>query len=113
MSKTLNSIVFDIHSQEKDVVVLKAYATDANTLSYKRILPKRTKDFPGMEKTEVKHTLVDPLTGATLAIHTISTSVLATATSEQRQSSKALMAAVIADATYASLLDDQRLPLSL
>lgn len=113
MSKTLNTIVFDIHSQEKDAVVLKAYATDANLLSFKRIAPKRTKDFVGMEKTEVKHTLLDPATGSIIGIQTVSTSILASANATQRQSLTDVTAAALADDVYDNLILDQRLPLSV
>lgn len=112
MSKTLNSIAFDIHSQEKDAVVLKAYATDANTLSLKRIAPKRTKDFPGMEKTEVKHTLIDTATGAVIGIQTVSTSIRADSTAAVRNSIAGVTKALLDDAIYADLLLDQRLPLA-
>lgn len=112
MSKTLNTIVFDIHSQEKDAVALKAYATDANILSYKRTAPKRTKDFVGMEKSELKHTLIDPLTGALIGIQTVSTSILATATPAQRSTLNAVTKAAMVDEAYDNLIQDQRLPLA-
>lgn len=113
MSKILNGITFDIHAQERDAVVLKAYDTDANVLSYKRVSPKRLKDFPGMEKTELKHTLVDPTTGSLIGIQTITTSIRADATTVQRSSLNAVTVAAVADATYTSLLNDQRLPLAV
>lgn len=113
MSKTLNTIVFDIHAQERDVVVLKAYATDANLLSFKRTAPKRTKDFPGMEKTEIKHTLIDPLTGVVIGIQTVSTSIRADAVPASRDNLTGVTKAALADATYDALISDQRLPLSV
>lgn len=113
MSKTLNAIVFDIYAVERDVVVLKAYATDANLLSFKRTAPKRTKDFPGMEKTEVKHTLIDPATGAVIGIQTVSTSIRADATAVNREILTGVTTDALASAIYGDLVSDQRLPLTV
>lgn len=112
MSKTLNSIVYDIHSTEKDVVVLRDYASDASQLSYKRTAPKRLKDFPGMEKTELKHT-VTGADGSIIGIQTVTTSIRADAAEAVRSSLNATTQAALADSAYTDLVQNQRLPLSI
>lgn len=112
MSKTLNSIVFSTHSQEKDAVVLRDYVNDASQISYKRTAPKRVKDFPGMEKTEVKHTLTGT-DGSLLGIQTVTTSIRADVLPAVRTSMSATTAAAIADSAYSDLVLDQRLPLNV
>lgn len=112
MSKTLNSIVFNVHFAAGDAVVLRDYVNDASTLSYKRTAPKRVKDFPGMEKTEVKHTLTGA-DGSIIGIQTVTTSIRADALPAVRSSMIATTAAALADATYEDLVQDQRLPYSV
>lgn len=112
MSKTLNAINFDIHSQERDAVVLRDYSGDANQLSFKRTAAKRTKDFPGMEKTEVKHTISAP-DGNILGIQTVTTSIRADVATAVRSSLNATTVAALQDTVYTALIQDQRLPLSV
>lgn len=112
MSKTLNAIVFNTYAQERDVVVLRDFVNDASQISYKRTAPKRVKDFPGMEKTELKHTLVDSATGSIVGIQTVTTSILATAAPAVRSSLNATTVAAMADSAYSDLILDQRLPLA-
>lgn len=112
MSKTFNSIAFTLFSVEKDVVVLSDSSTNTGTVSYKRTAPKRQKDFPGMEKGEIKHTMVDPVTGAVIGIVSTSTSVLATATDAQRTSLIAVQKASLDDSAFSSLVMDRQIPLA-
>lgn len=113
MSKTFDSKPFDLFSTEKDVVVLSDFGTNSGQISYKRTAPKRTKDFAGMEKGEVKHTLVDPTTGVTIGIVATSTSILATATDAQRTHLIAVQQAALADSAFTALAMDRRLPLAV
>lgn len=112
MSKTLNTIVFSTHSQEKDAVVLRDYVNDASQLSYKRTAPKRVKDFPGMEKTELKHTLTGA-DGEVIGIQTVTTSIRADAVVANRDKLRSTTAAALADTAYVDLINDQRLPLGV
>lgn len=112
MSKTLNSVNYALFSVEKDVVVLSDLSTNSGTVSFKRTAPKRQKDFPGMEKGEIKHTLVDPVSGAIIGIVNTSTSVLATATDAQRTSLIAVQQAILADSAFSSLVMDRQIPLA-
>lgn len=112
MSKTFNSIAFNLFSVEKDVVVLSDSSTNTGTVSYKRTAPKRQKDFPGMEKGEIKHTMVDPVTGAIIGIVTTSTSVLATATDAQRTNLIVVQKASLDDSAFTSLVMDRQIPLA-
>lgn len=111
MSKTINAQPFDIHSTEKDVVSLKDYSGDADTLSYKRIAPKRVKDFPGMAKSELKLTRTDPVTGELVGIITVATSIRADASATTKSSMMATGKAALADSAWTDLVNDQRLPL--
>lgn len=110
MSKIFATLPFNTHAQERDVVVLRDYTGDKNQLSYKRTAPKRVKDFPGMEKTEMKHTMTDA-SGNIVGIQTVSTSIIATASASDRQALLAVTNAAINDEAYTSLVNDQRLPL--
>lgn len=112
MSKTFNLLPFDIHSQEKDAVVLRDYTNDNTQISFKRTAPKRVKEFAGMEKTEVKQLVTAP-DGSILAIQTVSTSIYATAPASVRSSLNATTVAVLNDQVYTDLISDQRLPLSI
>lgn len=111
-AKTFATLPFNTHAQERDVVVLRDYAGDKNQLTYKRTAPKRVKDFPGMEKTELKHTMTDA-SGNIIGIQTVSTSIIATASAADRQALLAVTAAAVADDSYVSLVNDQRLPLAV
>lgn len=112
MSKTFATIAFDTFSQEKDVVVLRAFATDRHQLSAKRILPKRTKDYPGAERTEMKVTLSDPTLGI-VGIISVSTSIRADTAAASRDSLVAIAKDAMADPFFTSLVHDQKLPLNV
>lgn len=112
MSKTFNSIVFDIFSTEKDAVVLRDFTHDKSAISYKRTAPKRVKDFPGMEKTELKHTFVG-VDGNIIGIQTVTTSIRADATDADRVYLITTTASATDDSSYDELIKDQRLPLNL
>lgn len=112
MSKTFATLPFNTHAQERDAVVLRDYTGDKNQISYKRTAPKRLKDFPGMEKTEIKHTMTDS-SGNIVGIQTVSTSIIATASQTDRQALLAVTNAAINDEAYTSLVYDQRLPLAI
>lgn len=112
MSKTFNLHVFNVHATERDAVVLRDYVNDTSVISYKRTAPKRVKDFPGMEKTEVKHTLTG-IDGSIIGIQTVSTSIRADTPSPVRSEMNATTLAAVSDATYLDLLQDQRLPLNV
>lgn len=112
MSKTFNTIVFDTFSQEKDVVTLRAFATDKHQLAAKRILPKRTKDYPGAERTELKVTLSDPTLGI-IGIVSVSTSIRADTAVVDRDSLIAITKDAMADAMYTALVHDQKLPFNV
>lgn len=112
MAKTLNTVAYNIFSLEKDVVTLRDFSGDMASLAYKRIAPKRTKDFPGMEKGEVKHVLMDPVLG-TIGIVTVSTSIRAGTSTAIKTALAATIAEVVADASFTDLVQDQRLPLTV
>lgn len=112
MSKTFATLPFNTHAQERDAVVLRDYTGDKNQISYKRTAPKRVKDFPGMEKTELKHTMTDS-SGNIIGIQTVSTSIVATASVVDRQALLAVTTSAMSDEAYTSLVNDQRLPLAV
>jgi hypothetical protein len=112
MTKTINTQPFDIHSTEKDVVLLRDYTGDKDTLAFKRTAPKRVKDFPGMAKSELKETRVDNTTGELIGIITTSTSFRADAVSTEIDAAMTLHKAALADAAWPALVKDQRLPLA-
>lgn len=111
MSKTFNTKVFDVYSSEKDSVALHNFSSKTEALTYKRTAPKRVKDFPGMEKTEMKHTVTDAA-GVVLGIVTVSTSIKADVVASVRDTIIGTVKAAMADASWDSLYRDQRLPLS-
>lgn len=113
MSKTLNSVAYDTFSQEKDVVILRDFASNDASIAYKRTAPKRTKDFPGMEKGEVKHTLVDPANGNIIGIVTVSTSIRVGTNDAFKAKIIADTAAIVSDSGFSGLVQDQRLPLNV
>lgn len=110
MGKTLNSVTYALFSLEKDAVTFRDLANDGG-VSYKRTAPKRTKDFPGMEKSEVKHTVTDPNLGV-IGILTISTSIRADATNDQKAAIAATGQAAMSDGAYLPLVQSQQLPLN-
>lgn len=111
MSKTLNSTVYDIFSSEKDNVTLRDFTGNQKTLAYKRSAPKRTKDFPGMEKSELKLSLIDPVLG-TIGIVTLSASVRAGTADATKTDLIQTIVAAAGEASYPQLVLDQRLPLA-
>lgn len=111
MSKTLNTVIFDLFSSEKDVVTLRDFTGDRKSLTYKRSAPKRTKDFPGMEKSELKLSLIDPVLG-TIGIVTLSTSVRADTADVIKTDLIQTIIAAAGDTSYPQLVLDQRLPLA-
>jgi hypothetical protein len=113
MSKTINAQPFDIHSTQGDVVQLRDYTGDKDTLSYKRTAPKRVKDFPGMAKSELKLTRIDPATGELVGIITVATSIRADSIATDRSQMMTLAKAATVDAAWADLVNDQRLPLNV
>lgn len=112
MSKTFNSVAFDIFSQEKDVVTLRDFVNGKDSLSFKRAAPKRQKDFPGMEKTEMKVTITDPVLGP-VGIMTISTSIRADQNDTLRSHLVGVGVAAVQDTVYEQLVHDQRLPIGV
>lgn len=112
MSKVFNTQTFDIYSTEKDVVSLRDFANDKDTLAYKRLAPKRTKDSPGMAKSELKITRVDPTTGVLIGIVNVSSSIRADATAADKTALMAIITAAQADGAWTELVTDQRLPLA-
>lgn len=113
MTKTINTQPFDIHSTEKDIVSLRDYTGDKDSLTFKRTAPKRVKDFPGMAKSELKLTRVDPTSGELVGIITVATSIRADASATDRSQMMSLTKAAAADASWADLVNDQRLPLAV
>jgi hypothetical protein len=112
MSKTINTTAYDTFSNEKDVAVLRDFTSNLKSLAYKRIAPKRVKDFPGMEKTELKHTLLDA-SGVVQGIVSISTSIRADLSAATRQDLILTARGALADTSWADLVNDQRLPLTV
>lgn len=113
MSKTINAQPFDIHSTLGDAVTLRDYTGDKDTLAYKRSAPKRVKDFPGMAKSELKLTRIDPVTGELVGIITVATSIRADAIQTEKDAMMALSKAAMADSAWTDLVTDQRLPLNV
>lgn len=112
MSKTINAVIFETFSNEKDIVTLRDFTDNKKILTYKRSAPKRVKDFPGMEKSEMKLTLVDPTLG-TVGIITVSSSIRADALDPVKTDLILSAQGMVADASYAALVTDQRLPLAV
>lgn len=111
MSKVLNTVTYDLNSQEKDVVTFRDFSANNASIAYKRSAPKRSKDFPGMEKGEVKHVLMDPILGV-IGIVTVSTSIRAGTADAIKTGLASTIAAVVSDAAFTNLVLDQRLPLN-
>lgn len=111
MSKTLNTVVFDLFSSEKDVTTFRDFTGNQKTLSYKRSAPKRTKDFPGMEKSEVKITLTDPVLG-TVGIVTVNSSIRADSLDATKTDLIETIKGALDEAAYPQLVLDQRLPIT-
>lgn len=113
MSKLINSQPFDIFSTEKDVVTLRDFTTDSDSLSYKRTAPKRQKDFPGVARSELKLSRVDASTGELVGTVTVTTSIRADASDTNKTAMMAISKAALADSAWTDLINDQRLPLNL
>ena len=114
MTITVNSLPFDIFSSEKDAVILRDFtgeAPDDAQLSFKRVLPKPTKDFVGMEKGEVKLTIKDSA-GKLAGIYLLSTSVRADQLEATKAANLATLLAAGAHASTQNLVKQQQLPYS-
>lgn len=109
MSKTYATRTFDSFSVEKDTIVLRDFTNNDLTIQNRRSLPKRAGDFPGMEKSEVKVTLVDPATGQTKAIATVSTSILVGTDPTKRDLVRDILVEIASSADYTNLIAGQRL----
>lgn len=113
MTITVNAKPFDLHSVERDQVILRDYtgeSTDDAKLSYKRAAARPTKDFVGMEKGEVKLTVLDSV-GKLAGIYTISTSVRADQLEADRAGNLATLAALAGHVSVINLVKEQKLPL--
>lgn len=110
MSKMLNSQPFDMHSQLADAVVLHDYTSKVDTLTYKRQAAKRVKDYPGVERTEVKLQRIDPLTGEVIGTVIAQTAIKAGTPDSVRDSLMATLKAAEADSSWADLVHVQKLP---
>lgn len=111
MTIILDSTSYALFSVERDVVTFSDPAS-TGPLTFKRAAPKRTKDFAGMEKGEIKLTLVNPLTGATIGIASINTSILATAADVDRTHLIQMVRDAAAHASFTNLVNDRVLPLA-
>lgn len=112
MTITVNTKPFDIYSQEKDVVSFRDFSgesVDDARLQFKRTSASPTKDFVGMEKTEVKLSVFDA-TGKLEGIYTISTSIRADVTEAARAGNMVTVAALAGDASVLNLVKEGRLP---
>lgn len=112
MTITVNEIPFDLFSTEKDIVSYRDFTgenSDNPTLVFKRALPKPTKDFVGMEKSETKLTLRNSA-GELVGIFSLSTSIRADQLESVKTSGLSTMAAVAAHAATVALVKEQRLP---
>lgn len=112
MSKTLNTKPFDIYSSEKDVTVLRDFTGDKDQIAYKRTAPKRVGTFPGMQKTEMKHTNL-AADGSVVSIVTVTTSIRADAIDAAKDDIMLTFKAAVADGAWSTLVLDQRLPLTI
>lgn len=111
MSKLFNTVTFSLFSTEKDIVTLRDFADNKKSVTYKRSAPKRVKDFPGMEKSEVKMTLTDPTLGV-IGIVTVSSSIRADSLDPIRTDLILSVKDMVNEAAYSDLVTDQRLPLN-
>lgn len=114
MTITVNAIPFDLSTIEKDSVTLRDFtgeAIDDSTLSFKRVAPKPTKDFVGMEKGEAKLTVRDAQ-GKVSAIYILSTSIRADQTEASKLAGLTTLVAVGGHAATQNLVKEQRLPLA-
>lgn len=112
MTITVNAIPFDIHSQEKDVMIFRDFSgesIDDKRLQFKRIEAHPTKDFVGMEKGEVKMSVFDTA-GKLSGVYTISTSVRADVLEADRVANMTTVAAIASHAATVSLVKEGRLP---
>lgn len=110
MTITVNTKPFDLFAQERDTVTLRDFTGEKGaTLQFKRILPKRTKDFPGMEKGEAKLTTYRA-DGAVQGIYTVSSSVRADTLEADKVADAAFLAALANCSAIVALVKEQRLP---
>lgn len=108
---TINTVNFEISTVEKDVVQFRDFTGNAESLTFKRQAPKRTKDFPGMEKSESKYVISDPILGV-IAIATVNTSIRADQPDSVRNRVIAAVQGVGAISEFDDLVLDQRLKFS-
>lgn len=114
MTITANAIPFDLHTVDRDQVILRDFtgeSIDDAVLQYKRIGAKPTKDFVGMEKGEVKLSVFDGV-GKLAGIYVINTSIRADQTEASRAAHMATLTALSSHASTLALVKEQRLPLS-
>lgn len=109
MSKTYATRVFDNFSIEKDAIALRDFTNNDLTLINRRTLPKRSGTFPGMEKAEVKLTMIDTATGEPIGIVTLSSSIKVGTSDASRDLLRDIVVEVASSADYTNLLNDQRL----
>lgn len=112
MTITVNAVPFDIYSQEKDTVSFRDFSgesVDDTRLQFKRAAATPTKDFVGMEKTEVKMSVFDS-TGKLAGIYALSTSIRADVVEADRAANMATVAALAGNANVLNLVKEGRLP---
>lgn len=110
MTITVATKPFDLFSQEKDQVTYRDFTGNNGPLmQFKRSLPKRVGDFPGMEKGELKITTYRS-DGQVQGIYTLSSSVRADTAEADKVTDKGLIAAAADLTQYESLVKEQRLP---
>lgn len=112
MTKTIATIPFDIYSVEPNTVTLRDFSSDKFSLLYRRTAPVRQKDFPGVKRTEVKLSMVDPTTGVLIGTINLSSSIRADALAADISTMKTIMVGAVGDDAYMPLLLDLRLPLA-
>lgn len=110
MTITVTAKSFDLFSQEKDQVTFRNFeGANGAQMQFKRQLPKRVGDFPGMEKGELKITTYRS-DGSVQGIYTLNSSIRADTLEADKVLDKDLVAATAATAQYESLVKEQRLP---
>lgn len=110
MPITVATKPFDLFSQEKDQVTFKDFSgANGASMQFKRSLPKRVGEFPGMEKGELKITTYRS-DGQVQGIYTLSSSVRADTSEAAKILDKDLIAAAAGLPQYEALVKEQRLP---
>lgn len=104
------TITATMFGQESNGVSLKVInGGNHEGVLFKRTLPTRTKDFPGMEKGQIKLTTYTP-TGEVQGIYTINSSVRADATAAQKMTDKDILERLLNHEVADQLLTNQLLP---